>query len=75
VTIGTPKLSPKQLAILTHLHTRGHAMYMCHVASELGLKYIGVDTSRKLHFHGYIRHTDQGWLITDSGKLRVEEGV
>jgi hypothetical protein len=72
MTTGTPKMSAIQLTILKHLHMRGHAMYMYQIAKELGKRFIGVGKLRKC---GYIRPTDQGWLITDSGKLRAEEGV
>lgn len=72
MTTGTPKMSAIQLTILKHLHMRGHAMYMFQIAKELNKRFIGVGKLRK---HGYIRATDQGWLITESGKLRVEEGV
>lgn len=69
------KLSDKQEKILRHLVKRGHAMTSTMLRQELEMKYIGVDTFNGLRDRGYIRSTDQGWLATDAGQLRVAHVV
>lgn len=69
------KLSDKQKNILRHLVKRGHAMTSPAICMELRLRYIGVDTLGVLRDKKYIRPTDQGWLATDAGRLRVSDGM
>lgn len=73
--IDLGKLSEKQEQILRHLVKRGHAMTGRMLCDEVPLKYIGVDTFASLNAKGYIRLTDQGWLATDAGRLRVSDVV
>ncbi len=69
------KFSAKQEKILRHLVKRGHAMARITLCEELGMKYIGVDTFAALMARGYIRSTDQGYLATEPGQLRVADVV
>jgi hypothetical protein len=71
----TAKLSDVQLDILTHLVKRGHAMFPWAVTRELGRRLYNQKTFFALRDHGYIRMTDQGWLATDAGRLRVADVV
>ncbi len=75
MTIGTPKLTETQTKILDLLTLRGHAMFSTEVAAEIGARYISARSLYSLRAHDYIRPTDQGWLSTDSGKIRGREGV
>jgi hypothetical protein len=65
------KFSPKQEKILRHLVKRGHAMTGPMLCEELEIVYIGVDTFAALLAREYIRLTDQGYIATEAGRLRV----
>lgn len=65
------KMTRVQLSIIQHLAKRGHAMDSRSIAHELGMRYISVLTIENLFDREYIRSTDQGWLITDAGRLRA----
>jgi hypothetical protein len=69
------RFSEKQEKILRHLVKRGHAMTGRMLCEELEMKYIGVDTFAALMGRDYIRLTDQGYLATDAGRLRVSDVV
>ena len=69
------KFSPKQEKILRHLVKRGHAMTGPTLCEELEMVYIGVDTFAALMAREYIRLTDQGYIATESGRLRVSDVV
>lgn len=69
------KFSQKQEKILRHLAKRGHAITGPMLCEELEMVYIGVDTFAALMAREYIRLTDQGYLATDAGRLRVSDVV
>ena len=69
------KFSEKQEKILRHLVKRGHAMTGPVLCEELEMVYIGVDTCAALMAREYIRLTDQGYIATDTGRLRVSDVV
>lgn len=71
IMIPLGRFSEKQEKILRHLVMRGHAMLSGSLCEELHMKYIGVDTLKAMRDRGYICLTDQGWLATDAGRLRV----
>ena len=70
---GPGKLSEKQERILRHLVKRGHAMNGHVLCNELGMIYIGADTFASLMAKGYTRLTDQGYIATEAGRLRVTD--
>ena len=67
------RMTPTQLLIIRHLAKRGHAMLSHTLAQELGKKFISINTINNLKERGYIRLTDQGWLITEFGAVRASE--
>ena len=71
--IRTSRLSAVQKDILMLLVKRGHALSSNDVRMELRKRFIGIMTTNALRDLGYIRWTDQGWLATEQGRLRVQE--
>ena len=71
--IRTARLSAVQKDILMLLVKRGHALSANDVRVELRKRFIGIMTTNALRDLGYIRWTDQGWLATEQGRLRVQE--
>jgi hypothetical protein len=69
------KLTEKAETVLRHLVKRGHAMTASMLRDELQMKYLWHNTFEALRVRNYIRLTDQGWLATDAGRLRVSDVV
>jgi hypothetical protein len=72
--VRTTYLSDVQFDVLALLAKRGHAMAQHNIQVDLRKRLLNQRTFQALSDYGYIRMTDQGWLATDAGRLRVQEG-
>lgn len=63
--------SALQRTVLCLLAQRGHAMTRAAIAADLDIPSVTIATTRVLDFRGWVRLTDQGFLITDAGRAIV----
>lgn len=43
------------------------------IAKLIGVRFVGVSTTRQLAERGFIKSTKDGWIITEAGRVRISE--
>jgi hypothetical protein len=70
--MATTSPTRTQLRALRHLAMRGHGMCFRELRTELHSKALALGDMAQLRDLGLIRWTDQGWLVTDDGRVRAK---